>query len=70
MEKEGLENEGNRRLIQEAPLILSALKELTDALDDALMIHIFDDEKEAAMSWYASIIRNARTIIARAEGQQ
>jgi hypothetical protein len=50
-------------------LILSALEEVTDALDDALMVHIFDDEKEAAESWYAAIIENARIIIARATGE-
>ncbi len=64
------QNEGNLRLIQEAPSMFSALEELTDALDNALMIHIFENEKEAAESWYTSIIENARTILDRAAGQK
>jgi len=64
------QDEGNRRLIQEAPLMLSALEELSEAMDNALLVHIFEDEKEAAESWYAAIIENARATIARAKGNQ
>jgi len=64
-----LHHEGNRRLIQEALYMLLALEELADALDNALMTHIFESEKDANESWYLAAIENARAIIERVKGR-